>query len=91
MADVKACRPCLEAEIQVVNAAAIVLLGATAASAILGPRFPLDGASGEFLETDLDALVPQPFIPQRSSVPVTTPPVMRGWPDFVRDPISCAI
>jgi uracil-DNA glycosylase len=57
MVHVNACRPWLEAEIETVKAAAIVLLGATAASAVLGPRFRLTQHRGEFLETDLDALV----------------------------------
>jgi uracil-DNA glycosylase len=57
MAHVKACRPWLEAEISAVKANAIVLLGATAASSVLGPRFRLSEHRGEFVETSLDALV----------------------------------
>jgi len=57
MAHVKACHPWLEAEIRVVDAAAIVLLGATAASSVLGPRFRLTEHRGEFVDTELDALV----------------------------------
>jgi uracil-DNA glycosylase len=40
-----------------VKANAIVLLGATAASSVLGPRFRLSEHRGEFVETSLDALV----------------------------------
>ena len=57
MAHIKACRPWLEAEINAVRATAIVLLGATAASSVLGPRFRLSEHRGEFVETNLDALV----------------------------------
>jgi uracil-DNA glycosylase family protein len=57
MAHIKACRPWLEAEINAVRANAIVLLGATAASSVLGPRFRLSEHRGEFVETNLDALV----------------------------------
>jgi uracil-DNA glycosylase family protein len=57
MAHVKACRPWLDAEIGTVKAEAIVLLGATAATSVLGPRFRLTEHRGEFLETELDALV----------------------------------
>jgi uracil-DNA glycosylase len=57
MAHVKACRPWLEAEIRAVDARAIVLLGATAASSVLGPRFRLTEHRGEFVDTQIDALV----------------------------------
>jgi len=57
MAHVKACRPWLEGEINAVQPSAIVLLGATAASSLLGPRFRLTEHRGEFVETDLGALV----------------------------------
>jgi uracil-DNA glycosylase len=57
MAHVKACRPWLEAEIRAVDARAIVLLGATAASSVLGARFRLTEHRGEFVDTQIDALV----------------------------------
>src|SRR5437016_541228 len=57
MAHVTACRPWLEAEIRTVEPQAIVLMGATAASALLGPAFRLTQHRGEFVASDLDALV----------------------------------
>lgn len=49
--EVRACRPWLEAEIARVRPEAILLLGATAAQAILGPEFRLTQHRGEFVES----------------------------------------
>jgi uracil-DNA glycosylase family protein len=57
MTHVTACRPWFEAEIRAVEPEAIVLMGATAASAVLGPSFRLTQHRGEFVDSDLDALV----------------------------------
>jgi uracil-DNA glycosylase family protein len=57
MAHVNACRPWLEAEIRTVDPRAIVLMGATAATSLLGSAFRLSEHRGEFVESDLDALV----------------------------------
>jgi uracil-DNA glycosylase len=54
---VRACRPWLEAEIEVVRPRLIVLLGATAAQSVMGPVFRVSRQRGEVL--------PSPF-----SVPV---------------------
>jgi uracil-DNA glycosylase len=48
-AQVRACKPWLEAEIEVVRPALIVLLGATAAQAVLGPAFRVSKQRGEVL------------------------------------------
>jgi uracil-DNA glycosylase len=55
--EVRACIPWLRAEIAVVEPEAIVLLGATAAKALLGPSFKLSEARGAPIESDLAALV----------------------------------
>jgi DNA polymerase len=84
-AHVKACRPWLEAEISAVNASAIVLLGATAASSVLGPRFRLTEHRGEFVETNLGALVTATIHPSsilRARDAVERENAMSG---FVRD------
>jgi uracil-DNA glycosylase len=52
-----ACRPWLEAELQVVKPRALVLLGATAAQSILGKSFRVTQHRGEPIESDLAALV----------------------------------
>jgi uracil-DNA glycosylase len=52
MSHIKACRPWLAAEIQVVDPALIVCLGSTAAKALLGPAFKVTQQRGEVLEHD---------------------------------------
>ena len=53
----RACIPWLRAELAVVEPGAIVLLGATAAKALLGPSFKLTEARGAPIESDLAPLV----------------------------------
>lgn len=50
--EIKACRPWLEAEIQVVKPRMIVCLGATAAQSLMGSAFRLTQHRGEALKTD---------------------------------------
>jgi uracil-DNA glycosylase len=50
---VRACRPWLEAEVKVVRPRLIVLLGATAAQAVLGPSFRVTQQRGKLLPTPL--------------------------------------
>jgi uracil-DNA glycosylase family protein len=57
MAEITACRPWLEAEIEVVRPRALVCLGATAAQALLGRSFRVTRQRGEFVESDLAPLV----------------------------------
>jgi uracil-DNA glycosylase family protein len=47
--EVSACRPWLEAELEVVKPAALVCLGATAAQALLGPKFRVTRQRGEWI------------------------------------------
>ena len=51
--EISACRPWLEAEIAVVKPKVIVVLGATAAQALLGPNFRVTKQRGEFIESTL--------------------------------------
>lgn len=55
--EVRACLPWLEAELEAVEPEVLVLLGATAAQAVLGPRFRLTLHRGEFVESQLKARV----------------------------------
>jgi len=48
---VRACRPWLEAEIEVVRPRVLVLLGATAAQSVMGPAFRVSKQRGEVLES----------------------------------------
>jgi len=47
----RACRPWLEAEIEVVRPRVLVLLGATAAQSVMGPAFRVSKQRGEVLES----------------------------------------
>jgi DNA polymerase len=49
--EVVACRPWLDAEVAAIRPELLVCLGATAASAILGPQFRLLKQRGQFLQT----------------------------------------
>ena len=51
--EIAACRPWLEAEIELVKPKVIVALGATAAQALLGAKFRVTKQRGEFLESTL--------------------------------------
>ena len=51
--EIAACRPWLEAEIAVIKPRVIVALGATAAQALLGPKFRVTKERGEFIESTL--------------------------------------
>lgn len=55
--EVRACLPWLEAELEEVGPEVLVLLGATAAQAVLGPGFRLTLHRGEFVESALKAQV----------------------------------
>lgn len=56
-AEISACRPWLETEIALVKPRVIVLLGATAAQALLGKSFKVSRQRGEFVESPLAPLV----------------------------------
>ncbi len=51
--EIEACRPWLGAELEVVQPDIVVLLGATAAQALLGSSFRVTKSRGQALETDL--------------------------------------
>jgi uracil-DNA glycosylase family protein len=53
---IAACRPWLDAELRVVKPKVVVCLGATAAKALLGPKFRVTRQRGEFLEPDFAPL-----------------------------------
>ena len=56
-AEMRACRPWLEAELTVIKPRVLVLLGATAAQSLLGRQFRVTQHRGEPLESDLAELV----------------------------------
>src|SRR3954452_15738973 len=55
--EIDACKPWLEEELRVVQPHALVLLGATAAKAILGSSFRVSRQRGELLESELAPIV----------------------------------
>jgi DNA polymerase len=55
--EIEACRPWLDEELRVVAPRAVVLLGATAAKALLGASFRVTRHRGELLECDLAEIV----------------------------------
>jgi uracil-DNA glycosylase family protein len=55
--EVDACRPWLDEELDLIRPDAIALLGATAAQALIGPRFKLRSDRGRLLDSDLAPLV----------------------------------
>jgi uracil-DNA glycosylase len=57
MSHITACRPWLEAEIDVVKPRALVCLGAIAAQAIIGRDFKVSQQRGELVECDLAPMV----------------------------------
>jgi uracil-DNA glycosylase family protein len=54
--EIAACRPWLDGEVQVVKPKVVVCLGATAAKALLGPKFRVTKQRGEFMEPDFAPL-----------------------------------
>lgn len=55
---VRACRPWLDAELRVVRPAVVATLGATAAKALLGPKFRITESRGTVVDWEGFALVP---------------------------------
>jgi uracil-DNA glycosylase len=55
--EMAACRPWLDAELDLIRPDAIAVLGATAAHALIGPGFTLRDQRGRLLESDLAPLV----------------------------------
>jgi DNA polymerase len=56
-AEVSACRPWLDAELALVKPRAVICLGATASQALLGRTFKVTAHRGEFIESDIAAIV----------------------------------
>lgn len=55
--EINACRPWLDAEIRAVKPRAIVCLGATAAQAVIGPKFRVSVQRAQFVKSPLAPLV----------------------------------
>ncbi len=55
--EIRACRPWLEAEINVVRPRVIICLGSTAAQAVIGPKFKVSTQRGTFVQSPLAPFV----------------------------------
>ena len=55
--EIEACKPWLEEELRVVGPEAVVLLGATAGKALLGPSFRVTKVRGQPIDSELARLV----------------------------------
>jgi uracil-DNA glycosylase family protein len=77
IAHIRACRPWLIAEIEVVDPAVVVVLGATAATAVLGPQFRVTKHRGELVEADFAGR-------RRKVVPTVHPSSILRGPDEAR-------
>ena len=80
---IRACRPWLQAEIDVIAPEAVVVLGATAAKALLGSTFRLMAQRGRPLESDLAAVVLATIHP--SAILRAGPGRDAAYEAFVRD------
>jgi uracil-DNA glycosylase len=81
-AEVRACRPWLEAELAVVRPRLLVLLGATAAQSLLGPAFRVTRERGRLLDSDLAPLVTATVHPSS---------ILRGEPEERADAMAALV
>ncbi|MGW4062981.1 UdgX family uracil-DNA binding protein [Amycolatopsis sp. NPDC004747] len=85
--EVVACRPWLLAELRAVRPDLVLLLGATAAQSLLGPKFRLTAHRGEPLEPpeELAALVPSAMATVHPSAVLRAPDRDEAYAGFVAD------
>ncbi|MEV5720763.1 UdgX family uracil-DNA binding protein [Amycolatopsis mediterranei] len=86
-AEVVACRPWLLAELRAVRPELVLLLGATAAQSLLGPKFRLTAHRGEPLEPpeELAGLVPSAMATVHPSAVLRAPDRNDAYASFVAD------
>jgi uracil-DNA glycosylase len=85
MAEITACRPWLEAELDVVRPRALVCLGATAAQALLGRDFKVSQQRGELVDSELAPLVTATIHPSSILRERDEDARHRSLQEFVRD------
>ena len=85
MAEITACRPWLEAELDVVRPRALVCLGATAAQALLGRGFKVSQQRGELVDSELAPLVTATIHPSSILRERDEDARHRSLQEFVRD------
>jgi DNA polymerase len=83
--EIQACRPWLEAEIQVTKPHIIVLLGATAAQSVMGKEFSVMRHRGEFLASALAPAVMATVHPSSILRAPDSESRRQQMQDFIRD------
>jgi uracil-DNA glycosylase len=84
-AEIAACRPWLEAELEQVKPQVLVCLGATAAKALLGPRFKVTQQRGQFVDSELAPLATGTVHPSSILRAPDDEARRRAYGDFVDD------
>jgi uracil-DNA glycosylase len=84
-AEVAACRPWLARELQLVRPSGLLLMGATAAQALLGPRVRVTVERGRAIDSDLAAVVMVTVHPSSLLRAPTEADRARGYARFVDD------
>ena len=85
MAEITACKPWLEAELEVIRPHALVCLGATAAQALLGRAFKVSQQRGELVDSPLAPLVTATVHPSSILRERDDDARHRAMHEFVRD------
>ena len=85
MAEITACKPWLEAELDVLRPRALVCLGSTAAQALLGRDFKVTQRRGELVDSPLAALVTATVHPSSILRERDDDARQRARAEFVRD------
>jgi len=83
--EIAACRPWLESELEQVKPQVLVCLGATAAKALLGPRFKVTQQRGEFVDSELAPLATGTVHPSSILRAPDDEARHRAYRDFVED------
>jgi DNA polymerase len=83
--EIAACRPWLDSELDQVKPRVLVALGATAAKALLGPRFKVTQQRGEFVDSDLAPLATGTVHPSSILRAPDEEARHRAYRDFVED------
>jgi DNA polymerase len=80
--EVRACAPWLQSELAVVQPKALILLGATASQAVLGPSFRVTAQRGQWLDSSLAPHVLATVHPSS---------ILRGDPDDRKDAMAAFV
>ena len=83
--EIAACKPWLEAELDQVKPQVLVCLGATAAKALLGPKFKVTQQRGEFVDSELAPLTTGTVHPSSILRAPDDEARKRAYHDFVED------